>query len=59
PAPIFGRWTDAQAYEILLSGNLAALAGLTKELGEALVANEIQGVVADAMEGFNPTHDLC
>ena len=59
PATIFGRWTDAQAYEILLSGNLAALAGLTRELAEALVANEIQAVVADAMEGFNPTHDLC
>jgi hypothetical protein len=59
PAPIFGRWTDAQAYEILLSGNLGALAGLTRELGQALVANEIQAVVADAMEGFNPTHDLC
>jgi hypothetical protein len=59
PAPIFGRWTDAQAYEILLSGNLDALAGLTTELGQALVANEIQTVVADAMEGFNPTHDLC
>ena len=58
-APIFGRWTDAQAYEILLSGNLGALAGLTRELGQALVANEIQAVVADAMEGFNPTHDLC
>lgn len=59
PATIFGRWTDAQAYEILLSGNLGALAGLTRELGQALVANEIQAVVADAMEGFNPTHDLC
>ena len=59
PATIFGRWTDAQAYEILLSGNLGALAGLTRELAEALVANEIQVVVADAMEGFNPTHDLC
>jgi hypothetical protein len=59
PASIFGRWTDAQAYEILLSGNLGALAGLTRELGQALVANEIQAVVADAMEGFNPTHDLC
>jgi hypothetical protein len=59
PAPIFGRWTDAQAYEILLTGNLEALAGLTRELGQALVANEIQSVVADAMEGFNPTHDLC
>jgi hypothetical protein len=59
PAPIFGRWTDAQAYEILLSGNLGALADLTRELGQALIANEIQAVVADAMEGFNPTHDLC
>src|ERR1700704_6287649 len=59
PAPIFGRWTDAQAYEILLSGNLGALAGLTRELAQAFVANEIRVVVADAMEGFNPTHDLC
>jgi hypothetical protein len=59
PATIFGRWTDAQAYEILLTGNLGALAGLTRELAEALVANEIRAVVADAMEGFNPTHDLC
>jgi hypothetical protein len=59
PATIFGRWTDAQAYEILLSGNLVALTGLTRELGQALIGNEIQTVVADAMEGFNPTHDLC
>jgi hypothetical protein len=59
PAAIFGRWTDAQAYEILLSENLEALAGLTRELGQALVANDIQTVVADAMKGFNPTHDLC
>jgi hypothetical protein len=59
PAPIFGRWTDAQAYEILLSRNLNALTDLTRELAEALVANDIQAVAADAMEGFNPTHDLC
>jgi hypothetical protein len=59
PAPIFGRWTDAQAYEILLSGNLDALSDLTRELAEALVANNTEAVVADAKEGFNPTHDLC
>jgi len=56
---IFGRWTDAQAYEILLTGNLAALVDVTRELADALVANNIEVVVADAMEGFNPTHDLC
>ena len=56
---IFGRWTDAQAYEILLSGNLAALTDITQELAGALMASDIEAVVADAMEGFNPTHDLC
>jgi len=59
PGPIFGRWTDAQAYEILLSGNLTALTDLTRELAEALVVNKTEAVLADAMEGFNPTHDLC
>jgi hypothetical protein len=59
PASVFGRWTDAQAYEILLSGNLAALSEVTSELADALAANNIQAVVADAMEGINPTHDLC
>jgi hypothetical protein len=57
--PIFGRWTDAQAYELLLSGNLTALVDVTREMAEALVAHNIEVVVADAMEGFNPTHDLC
>jgi hypothetical protein len=56
---IFGRWTDAQAYEILLTQNLDALIEVTNELANALVGNEIRAVVADAMEGFNPTHDLC
>jgi hypothetical protein len=59
PAPIFGRWTDAQAYEILLSGNIGALTNVTMELAQALVENDIHHVVADAMEGYNPTHDLC
>ncbi|HZE57751.1 MAG TPA: hypothetical protein VE031_07840 [Chthoniobacterales bacterium] len=59
PATIFGRWTDAQAYEILLSGNLDALIGVTKELAQTIATNDIEIVVADAMEGFNPTHDLC
>ena len=58
-ATIFGRWTDAEAYEILLSGNLRALTSITAELTRSLVENDIRGVVADAMEGYNPTHDLC
>ena len=59
PGSIFGRWTDAETYEILLSGNVGALTAVTTELAEALVENNIQAVAADALEGFNPTHDLC
>lgn len=59
PAPIFGLWSDAQAYEILLTGNLDALIGVTRDLANAFLENDIRAVAADAMEGFNPTHDLC
>lgn len=59
PGSIFGRWTDTQAYEILLSANLDALISITRELAQVLIDNDIEAVVADAMEGYNPTHDLC
>jgi hypothetical protein len=32
---------------------------VTFELAQAIVANDIRTVVADAIEGYNPTHDLC
>jgi len=59
PAPIFGLWTDAKAYEILLTGNLDALIEVIRDLTRAFLENGIRAVAADAMEGFNPTHDLC
>src|SRR5437762_7018935 len=59
PAAIFGLWSDAKAYEILLTGNLDALIEVTHDLARAFLENEIRAVAADAMEGFNPTHDLC
>jgi hypothetical protein len=59
PAAIFGHWTDAEAYDILLTGNLDALIEVTQDLARAFLKNDIRAVAADAMEGFNPTHDLC
>ena len=59
PAPIFGPWTDAETYRFFLSGNLTMICGITRELAKGFRQNEIQIVVADAEEGFNPTHDLC
>jgi len=56
---IFGVWTDSEAYQILRTGNLEAVTSVTFELAQAIVANDIRTVVADAIEGYNPTHDLC
>jgi len=59
PGPIFGPWTDAETYQFFLSNNLTMICGITRELATGLQQNEIQIVVADAEEGFNPSHDLC
>ncbi len=59
PGPIFGCWTDAEAYDIFRAGNLGALCEVTLALATAFEEHEIVAVVGDAMEGINPTHDLC
>jgi hypothetical protein len=56
---VFGRWSDREAYRILLERDVAAVDGLVRELAAALVARQVDYVVGDAWEGFNPVHDLC
>jgi hypothetical protein len=58
-APVFGAFTDAQLYEVVLEQRLTVLAGVVDALTELLVSQQIRTVVTDAMEGFNPAHDLC
>lgn len=57
--PIFGRFTDREAYQLLLEGRHAVFIDLRDELAESLIAAGIDAVAGDAMEGFNPIHDLC
>ena len=56
---IFGRLTDRQAYEVILSRNVALLSALVAELADDLIARRATVVVADAAEGYNLVHDLC
>lgn len=56
---IFGRFTDRQVYAALLEGRGDMVSALVDELAAILVRRRIDAVVADAMEGFNPVHDLC
>lgn len=59
PGTVFGRFRDRSLYELLLSQDLGTLEQLVRELAEALAQAGIECVAGDAIEGYNPGHDLC
>lgn len=59
PGPVFGRFADRSLYEVVLEGKIDILVGLARELAETLIEQQIEQVAGDAVEGFNPSHDLC
>jgi hypothetical protein len=59
PGPVFGALTDRQAYDALLSGDIGLFAGLARRVSEELVDPEVETVLGDAEEGYNPMHDIC
>lgn len=56
---IFGRISDKELYQEVLSGDISYFCDLLEELTASFIAHEIDCVVGDAAEGFNPAHDLC
>lgn len=56
---VFGRFSDRDAYQLILDQDLGRLQGLVEELSRHLVEAGADTVVSDAVEGFNPVHDLC
>jgi len=56
---IFGRLTDRQAYAMILNGDAELLVSLVAELAAAIEVQRPDIVVSDAVEGYNPVHDLC
>lgn len=57
--PIYGRLDDRQIYRALLDGNVTLFEGLVDELVGESLALDIDYLVADAEEGYNPSHDVC
>jgi hypothetical protein len=57
--PIYGRYTDKEVYRLLLDGNVEVFAQLANELADFLIKGGITYVAGDAVEGFNPAHDVC
>src|SRR5437773_601413 len=59
PGAVFGRLTDRALYAAILARDAGLALGLVDELTTMIVRNGIDYVVADALEGYNPAHDLC
>jgi hypothetical protein len=59
PGSVFGKLTDAEAYSIIAEGNIEPVLEIVRDLAASFQEHEINLVVADALEGFNPSHDLC
>jgi hypothetical protein len=56
---IYGRFTDVALYDALLDGKHEAFQALTLDLADALGQMRPEYVVGDALEGYNPIHDVC
>ena len=56
---LFGRFTDKTIYQALIDRDFKLFIGIIDELVDQLITAKIEYVVGDALEGYNPTHDLC
>lgn len=56
---LFGTISDAALYQLILAREIPWFLGALDRLTESFIENGVDLVVADAMEGFNPAHDIC
>ncbi|HTC93454.1 MAG TPA: hypothetical protein VK699_08380 [Terriglobales bacterium] len=59
PGPIYGRFADRDIYSALVKKDISLFCGLLYDIVSILAEEEIALVAADALEYYNPSHDLC
>ncbi|WP_237225586.1 hypothetical protein [Rubinisphaera sp. JC750] len=59
PAELLGTFTDEQIYKAILDQDFAFFRQIRNDIAAFLAVKEIEVVVGDAIEGYNPSHDLC
>jgi hypothetical protein len=59
PGPVYGRYPDKAIYRLLLDGAVDVFVQLAKELADCFEKYDVVQVAGDAVEGFNPAHDVC
>jgi len=56
---LFGRYTDKRIYIALLAHDEDFFVDIAFAIAELLLTRRYSQVVADPLEGYNPTHDIC
>ena len=56
---IIGPLTDAAVYRAIIDGDVTKISAITLELADEIARAGFRSVVSDAVERYNPTHDLC
>ena len=56
---IVGRYKDKELYQLILGTRTDVFVELVRELADTMIDAEIDSVIGDAIEGFNPVHDIC
>ena len=59
PGCIYGRFSDAEVYAAILKHDLQRFMDVASELATTLQNEQIDYVISDAVEGYNPAHDIC
>jgi hypothetical protein len=59
PGSIYGHLSDQEVYEAMLRQDVGLFLRMAHDLADWLVLDDIDYVVGDSAEGYNPTHDVC
>jgi len=59
PGPVYGRLSDAEIYEVLLQRDVERLIDIALDIAAELVNPHAAWVAGDAIECYNPAHDVC
>jgi hypothetical protein len=59
PGEIFGAVSDSEIYRAILEQRTPLFLQVVDRLAASFVEHDTDLVAGDAIEGFNPTHDLC
>jgi hypothetical protein len=56
---VYARLSDREIYAAMLAGHHDQFIAIAEELADSFVRDRIELVAGDAVEGFNPSHDVC